>query len=152
MADALTEQFRSLGVNDPDGWARSQQSEGIDQISRATLLRALADIIADAPYFWNGQTGPHAADQVRLAAARIAASDVSPDDLALVLQATTWEVVFSILSLLDSASEPEINPADLSFGVFALDEDGSPLDEPLMLAESWREVAAAVLGPEVITP
>jgi hypothetical protein len=42
----LVDHFRSLGVVDPEGWASSQHEEGINQLARATLLRALAEEVA----------------------------------------------------------------------------------------------------------
>ena len=41
----LVKKFEALGVDAPESWASSQESEGIDQLSRATVLSALADSV-----------------------------------------------------------------------------------------------------------
>ena len=38
--EKLTALFRKLGAPDPEGWARSQLDEGIDQLARFVFLRA----------------------------------------------------------------------------------------------------------------
>ncbi len=150
MPDQFDDQFRALGVNDPEEWARSQREEGIDQIARATILRALADIAASAPRTWDAQRN-HATPAVMAAAARIAEIGVPEDDLAKVLQATAWEMIFEIVALFGGATEPDINPANVSFTVRRTDEEEfEPIGDELMLHESWREVAARILGEEVV--
>ena len=37
--EKLTALFRKLGAPDPEGWARSQLDEGIDQLARYVFLR-----------------------------------------------------------------------------------------------------------------
>ena len=147
----LVDHFRSLGVDDPEGWASSQEEEGIDQLARATLLRALADEVAAAPGLWAAQTGPDSTPEVRAAAERLAASGADPQDIDLVLTATAWELVFGVLSLLDGASEPALNPGDVGAGIFALDDAYEPTGAPLALHESWRDVAGTILGPKVLS-
>jgi hypothetical protein len=150
MTDSLVEQFKTLGVSDPDQWASSQRDEGIDQIARATILRALADIVAEVPLTWGGQR-KHGTPEVIAAAERIANLGIPEDDFALVLKATAWDVVFEMLSVFGGASEPELNPAEVSFTVRRTDdEEFEPVGDELMLHESWREVGAAVLGTEIV--
>lgn len=143
--------FAVLGVSDPEGWAHAHRLDGTNQIARATALRALADIVAEGPALWQTQTETPATPEVRAAANRIAASGVLEEDLALVLQSTSFEIVFGVLALLSGAHEPKINPANVAFGTFALDDDTlEPTPGDLLLYESWRGVAADVLGPKVI--
>jgi len=150
MTDTLIEQFKMLGVSEPDEWANSQREEGIDQIARATILRALADIVAEAPLAWGAQR-KHGTPEVIAAAERIAGLGIPEDDLALVLKATTWDVIFEVLSVFGGAGEPEINPAEVSFTLRRADgEELEPVGGDLMLHESWREVGAAVLGSEIV--
>lgn len=150
MTDDLVEQFKMLGVSEPDQWARSQRGEGIDQIARATILRALADIVADVPRTWDAQR-THGTPAVIDASERIARLGMAEKDLALVLKATAWDVIFETLSLFGGAAEPEVNPAEVSFTVRRSDdEDFVPVGDELMLHESWREVGAAVLGTEIV--
>ena len=40
-ARALTERFRSLGAQDPEGWARSEIAEGIPQLARFLVLNSI---------------------------------------------------------------------------------------------------------------
>jgi len=45
----LAARFKSLGVNDPESWARSELQEGIPQLGRAVFLRALWDAVLRYP-------------------------------------------------------------------------------------------------------
>jgi hypothetical protein len=45
----LTARFKSLGIDDPESWARSEIQEGIPQLGRAVFLRALWDAVLKYP-------------------------------------------------------------------------------------------------------
>jgi hypothetical protein len=45
----LAARFKSLGVTDPESWARSELQEGIPQLGRAVFLRALWDAVFRYP-------------------------------------------------------------------------------------------------------
>jgi Leucine-rich repeat (LRR) protein len=45
----LAARFKSLGISDPEAWARSELQEGIPQLGRAVFLRALWDAVLKYP-------------------------------------------------------------------------------------------------------
>lgn len=150
MSDELLAQFVELGVPDPEGWAQSQRSEGIDQMARATVLRRLADIVEAAPAYWNSQTEDHVTAEVRAAAERLKSTGARSEDIDLVLKSTLWEVVFEILGYLADSRDQGRNPAGVDIALYRLDEDFEPIGDIGGLHESWREVASHVLGQNVV--
>ncbi|MEP4076216.1 hypothetical protein [Haloferula sp.] len=46
--DELTDVFRKLGVSDPESWASSQVKEGIPQLGRCLVIKALWDCVTRA--------------------------------------------------------------------------------------------------------
>lgn len=152
MGDGSVDDFRALGVPDPEGWARSQRSEGIDQIARATVLRQFAAIANGAPDHWDDQRQESATPEVQAAAARVAGSSAEREDIALVLKATVWNTLHDVLAYLDGATEAEINPGGVDVGLFRLGDDFTPAGAVDGLHESWRGIASAILGDEVVRP
>lgn len=52
----LAELFRELGAQDPDGWATSQMSEGINQLHRFLFLRqAWRRVVSESDDAWIDQ-------------------------------------------------------------------------------------------------
>ena len=148
--EALTAHFGALGVPDPELWAKSQIEEGIDQIGRATILRAMADVAAEASAR-SSVGSPHVTEAVGAAAAHIDASGVAWEDVELLVKSEIWEAFFGFLSMLAGAREIEVNPGEVYFGLFRTDEYGErPSGTIDMLHESWREVASSVLGRDVV--
>ena len=148
--EALTAQFQTLGVPNPELWAKSQIEEGIDQIGRATMLRAMADVAAEASAR-SSVGSPHVTEAVGAAAARIDASGAAWEDVELLVKSEIWEAFFGFLSMLAGAREIEVNPGKVYFGLYRTDEYGEqPSGNINMLHESWREVASSVLGQDIV--
>ncbi len=148
--EALTAQFEALGVSDPQSWAKSQIKEGIDQIGRATVLRAMADMVTESSAR-SSVGSPHVSEAVRAAAERIDASGVAWDDVELLVKSEIWEAFFDMLAMLAGSREIAVNPGEVNFGLFRTDEYGEqPSEDINMLHESWREVACSVLGRDVV--
>lgn len=147
----LAAKFEALGVPDASGWAKSQMNEGIDQLSRATVLRAMADIVigshrlsklfADADWV---------TDEVRNAARRIDDVGVSSNDLALVVKAVVYHALSDMMVLFDGSAEFDNNPGQIQAGLFKLDDDFEPASAIDGLHESWRSVASAIVGQDVV--
>lgn len=152
MTDAadLTAKFEALGVPNPANWAKSQMNEGIDQLSRATVLRAMADIVvgsrrmpelfADADWV---------TDEVRNAARRINGAGVSSDDLTLIIKTAVYHSLSDMMVLFDDCAELENNPGQIQVGLFKLDDDFEPASPIEGLHESWNQVAGAIVGEDV---
>lgn len=147
----LTSKFEALGVPDSASWARSQMNEGIDQLSRATVLRAMADIVVES------QKMPKlfaetdwATDEVRLAARRIDDAGVSSDDLALIVKAVVYHSLSNMIVLFDDCAEFENNPGQIQVGLYKLDDDLEPASPIEGLHESWSQVAGAMVGKDVV--
>ena len=147
----LSAKFEELGVPDPTSWAKSQINEGIDQLSRATVLRAMAEIvvrysntpelIADAVW---------ATDQVRDAAKRIGGAGVSSADLALIVKTAVYYSLSDMMVLFDGCVEFENNPGQIQVGLFTLADNFEPASAIEGLHESWSQVAGAIVGKEVV--
>lgn len=149
----LVAAFKELGVDDPEGWASSQTNEGIDQLARATALRALSDIAAGAPTILAGMDQSGATAEVRASAKRLQAADVDQEDMDLVVKAVVSDLMFNVCALLDGAAEPTVNPGGEMLGAFSVKEVGGdfiPVGEGLGLHEDWNEFAANALGEDVV--
>lgn len=150
----LVAAFKELGVDDPEGWAQSQTEEGIDQLSRATALRALADTAARAPLLVEAMAeDPRATAEVRASAQRLREMGVPQEDLNRVLKAAVAETMFEVCALFDGSAEPEINPGNVKFGAFSVKEVGDDFvpGDDLGLHEDWLQFAANSLGDDVVT-
>jgi len=147
----LAAKFEMLGVPDPAIWAKTQVNEGIDQLSRATVLRAMADVViksssmpalfADAVWV---------TDEVRNAAKRIEDSGVSSADLALFVKTAVYHSLSDMMVLFDNCAEFEINPGQIQAGLFKLNDDFEPSSAIEGLHESWSQVAGAIVGKDVV--
>ena len=150
----LVAAFNELGVSEPEAWAASQVSEGIDQLSRATILRAFADVANSAPSYWHAlASSEYETDEVQASAKRLADMNIPVEDLERVVKATVSQAMFDVCALLDGSAEPEVNPGGVMFGAFPVKEEGDdfePVSTSLGLHESWNEVAAAILGKDVV--
>lgn len=150
-AAKLTKQFKALGVPNPEDWTKSQLGEGIDQLSRATVLRAMADIVVksqEMPRLFANTDW--ASDEVRNAAKKIESSDVLPEDIALIVKTAVYHSLSDMMVLFDDCAEFENNPGQIQAGLFKLDEDFKPISEIGSLHESWSQVAGEIVGKDVV--
>jgi hypothetical protein len=143
----LTERFRRLGAQDPEGWARSQVDEGIPQLARFLFLRQawrsvvpehdpswIASDIAQATRFPNTPYGG-----AGRALARLRQLGASDSDLTDLVRAKQAELLFSLCHLLagPSLSEPDVD--DVAWALVQIDQDGNILGEISALHESVLE-------------
>jgi hypothetical protein len=150
--DDLTEKFTALGVDEPESWARSQITEGINQLARATLLVEFAAMVrSTADDVLVEDTFPTV--DVKDAFASIRAAGVDDNALRKVVEFCAALYAFNVLALLDGATEPDSNPGELAFALAVSKiSDGSDNDfetSDLSLHESWAEIATAKLGKDV---
>src|SRR6266536_3905662 len=88
--EQLAALFRRLGATDPEGWARSQINEGINQLHRYLFLRqAWSSVVAENDQSWidralvESQSHPDAPFAgVGHSLSRLLAAGASRDDLA----------------------------------------------------------------------
>jgi hypothetical protein len=158
--DDLVEAFRSLGADDPARWASSQLSEGVPQLHRFAFLRALwSHVVTPAETAWVDTTIAEAerspGEPVAAAAAAIdqmLKAGVSRDDVVSVVRAAQCELVFAVAHQIDDCDFAVArlpyggDPADIGWGLFAVDEDGNPQTPIDGLHESVTEVAAPAKG------
>lgn len=149
--DELRLKFDELGVPNARAWAESHVNEGIDQLSRATVLRAFADVVVKSQGTLNAfSEADWVSAEVKNAARMLEKSDVSSSDLALVTKAALYYAISDIMALLDGAAELENNPGGIQIGLVRLDEKYEPSSQIHALHESWGEVASTVIGREVV--
>ena len=136
-ADELTEVFRSLGAEDPEGWASSQLKEGIPQLHRYAFLKALWERVDGREtdgWVAAARDGRNDLPDDAAAAAlkRMRELGVSDEDVTSVVRAARAEQVFFVAHTIDDPMlalaglgvDPE--EAGIQWGLFALDEDGKP--------------------------
>jgi len=149
--ETLVEQFRELGVPDPEDWARSQIDEGIDQVSRATVLRAIADIVVksskDAPMLATTDWG---SSKVKAAAERLYVNEEAAQDIETLLKAVLFQAFWDFMVISDGNAGIPVNPAKVNIGLYSRDDDFQPRAEIGGLHESWSEVAAATIGEGIV--
>ena len=147
----LVKKFAMLGVPDPESWAGSQTREGIDQISRATMLRAMADIVQESEGMVKlFREADWVIDPVRNAANRLSISDEATEDISTVAKAAVYHALSSVMVLSDGSAVIENNPENVEIGLFKLDENFEPKSQINGLHESWSSVASAIVGKHIV--
>lgn len=131
----LAKVFENFGASDPQGWAKSQLTEGIPQLQRFLFLRqAWRGVIGEGDVSWiqsqideadRYADGPYAG--VGAALKRALAKGVSPQDLTDMARGMQVQMLFRLCYLLDdpSFSEPALH--DLAWGLFEVDDDDNPI-------------------------
>ena len=135
----LTEQFARLGARDPSSWAKSQLSDGIEQLHRFLFLRqAWRQILPDGDTQWVPRavqrakakpTEPYAG--VGLALARCLEKGVDPRDLSDIVRGTQAEALFSFCYLLEDPGFEEPELEDVGWCLVVTDENLEPTDRPI---------------------
>ena len=144
--DELTAIFRKLGANDPEGWASSQVQEGIPQLARFVFLKqAWSLVLADgdtgwiAPYIESALKRPDEPYAgVGLALQRLLSAGADPNDLTDVVRGMQADLLFNLCYLLGDPGFPN-QIADVSWGLFQLDDDDRPIAHIGGLHESVLE-------------
>jgi hypothetical protein len=152
--EELLSLFRRLGARDPEGWARSEATEGIPQLLRFLVLRGMwASVIGDGETGWiqakivGSQREPNAPTSgIGAALERLLAAGAAPLDLADVVRGMQFQTLHRISYLLgdsDAALDgvrhlvPELE--DLTWQLWGEDGDGGPARRIDMLHESVLE-------------
>ncbi|GMU39129.1 MAG: hypothetical protein AMXMBFR58_38860 [Phycisphaerae bacterium] len=145
--DELAALFRKLGAPEPEGWARSQLSEGIPQLARFLFLRqAWRNVVKEGDPSWidryieRAQAHPgepyagvgHALKKLR----GRGATDNEIIDLVRGMQA---ELLFSFCYLLEDPGDLEPEVADIGWVLAQVDDDENVLGTIGGLHESVLE-------------
>jgi hypothetical protein len=129
----LTEIFASLGARDPEGWAKSQLEEGINQLHRFLFLkRAWQGVISEDKTEWidaivaeskKHPTAPFSG--IGLALERMLAKGVDRDDIVDLVRGMQAETLFSFCTLLedDFSDDPELEELDVHWALAEVDLD-----------------------------
>lgn len=129
-AEALAERFRSLGGEEPEGWALSEVEESIAQLARFIFLRSVwrsAEQWKLPPAEWfaepqlpddedEDEAAPSAEGQAahepaflaaQQAVERILAAGVDPEDLKEVARAVFLHTAFDVVHVVDEGHDPD---------------------------------------------
>ncbi|MFM9904352.1 MAG: hypothetical protein ACKVQJ_07260 [Pyrinomonadaceae bacterium] len=143
----LTNLFRTLGARDPESWALSQVSEGINQLGRFLFLRqAWRKVIDDNDVSWidreisEAEKHPNAPfSGTGIALKKILGSGADPKEISEVARGMQADLLFSLCSLLDDPAELEDEVKDISWCLVQLSEDGQVVAPIQALHESVLE-------------
>jgi hypothetical protein len=145
----LIQAFTQLGAKDPEGWAKSQLSEGIPQILRFMFLkRAWESVPGDLNASWvteaiessqSSPDGPYAGFGKALAACLD--RGVSQSDIVEIVRCAKASMLFDIAYLLEAPEPFDGSLSDVEWGLFQVDEDGNPIGRQIAgLHESVLEM------------
>jgi len=143
--DELTALFEKLGARRPGSWARSQLSEGINQLQRFLFLRQAWNLIlreddTDWVQFEIARTQRHPDEPyagVGHALRRCVEKGASAQDLTDIVRGKQAELLHYFCYLLGDPSFTEKELSDLRWGLFEIDMDGNPIPPGInMLHES----------------
>jgi hypothetical protein len=104
----LADQFRRLGVDDPEGWARSEISEDIAQLTRVLVLRRVR---SDALEKWR-RTGEldniaRYDQDFHLLLTQLRASGVEDEVITSFAQKVAAKTAWDIVHIIDEGHDPD---------------------------------------------
>lgn len=124
QADAVA-RFAALGVEDPEGWARSERTEGIPQLARATFLRAIWDDLdrwADEAWTDGWAAGRVGVPEEVTAAIRdLLARGVDRRTITTLCHAVAQEATFGVLARIDDECDQELDSSYPGWRLVELD-------------------------------
>jgi hypothetical protein len=142
--EELTELFRKLGAQNPEGWAHSQIREGIPQLARYLFLRqAWREVISPDDRNWISEmrqwdrNGP--GGEIGPAIDRLMAAGGRADDLTTIVRVMQWRLLAGLCRLLEDPGDVENEVADMEWRLCLLDENGNPIGPVDALIESVLE-------------
>lgn len=135
----LAELFRELGARDPEGWASSQTSEGINQLHRFLFLRqAWERVASESDDGWIDKQLAQSKKDPRQpfagighSIARMLAAGVSREDIVDLARGMQAQLLFDICYLLEDPSISESSVNDLGWALVETDADFEPTLETI---------------------
>ncbi|MCM3873803.1 MAG: hypothetical protein ND895_24205 [Pyrinomonadaceae bacterium] len=142
--EKLTELFRKLGASDPEAWASSQVTEGINQLGRFLFLRqAWTQVIDETDHSWiqdridSSSKQPEApCSGIGPALQSLLAHGANPQDITDVVRVMQYELLFGVCYLLDDPGLVEEEVQDISWSLIQFNEAGEAVGEIEGLHES----------------
>jgi hypothetical protein len=149
--EELTALFRKLGAPAPEGWARSQHEEGIDQLARFVFLReAWKGVVSPDDPAWIDKTIENARARpsdpgagIGPALERLLSVGADREDIHEVVRVMQSELLFSLCYLLGNPGELEPELADLSWRLVRTNHEGETIGTIEGLHESVLETEPA---------
>jgi hypothetical protein len=138
---ALIEKFRAVGSADPESWAASEINEDIAQFARFVFLRELWKLVVpkDSREWLRHLELPN--DDGRGGVRRrLKESSASMDDLTELVRASQSEVFRNVAYLLDSCASEDDHIDEVGWGLYGLDDTGTPVRKMDGLHESVEDV------------
>jgi hypothetical protein len=131
----LADQFRALGANNPEGWARSQVQEGIPQYSRFVFLRQMwRSVTPEGDTAWIEASIARCDRRPRDPGAsvgpilkRMLAAGLSREDISEFARVMQWETLADIAYQLDDSgivSYPSETTPPVHWALCEVTEDG----------------------------
>ena len=145
--ERLTEIFKKLGADDPDGWARSQVSEGINQLGRFVFLKQAWSLIIDeddsswiATEITDSKKNPDAPfSGVGHALSRLQVLGAEASDINDIVRGKQAELLFSLCYLLDDPGDLPDEIKDMAWSLVQINDEGEPIEQIGALHESVLE-------------
>ena len=128
--EELVETLKLLGVEDAEGWARSQEVEGIPHLAAIVLLKALAQSLVD-PRDKRWLRSAHLR-KVAGSLRRVKDAKVDMADVGMVVRAMQEDLVWALGCLLDDLGQRFSDPAverrtaGCRWRLYAIDDEGNP--------------------------
>lgn len=140
----LTELFAEQGADDPEGWARSQLEDGIPQLARYCLLKAMWSIVVpEEDETWLDRCSQHTEDsanepcaQLNTAIREMLNKGVHRSAIIDLVRVVQFEALSEMASFFDG--ELDLGLPVESFAIFEVDGDGNPV-APLRPVDSLTE-------------
>lgn len=136
--------FRRLGARDPEGWARSQIAEGINQLARYLFLRQAWGLVVDeSDADWIERHIKRAEAKPRepyagvgLALKALRARGAEGDEILDLVRGVQAELLFDLCYLLDEGGDHEAEALGVEWGLVEIDQEGRPRERIDGLHES----------------
>jgi hypothetical protein len=123
--DELVIALKKVDISDPKDWSNSELKRGINQLTRASVLKAIwAGIVDERDKKWSPaayNTGNP--NDMSASLKRILDAGVDPADLKMVVRGYQYETAFNICYQLDDGGYDY----DVNWRLFEVDETGNPL-------------------------
>ena len=137
--DELTELFRKLGVSNPESWASSQVNEGIPQLGRYLVIRAMWDCVTRAGTTnWIDYELKHSADLPHgKALQQMLDAGVSQEAITELVRFKEAEALREVCYLLEDYtsvpqnSNPDTGEEYVRWGLHELDAEDQPTPTPI---------------------
>jgi hypothetical protein len=139
----LVEQFKALGADDPESWARPEIDGNVAQLTRFLFLRTIWSTVVEEwtrdPKRWveiatkaavKGGEDPYYGE-AGSALSRVLAVGVSMADIGSIARMVAWQTAFSVLYCIDEGSDPSEGASAAGWVLLETDASGNPTGRPL---------------------